>query len=208
MKSHALRSLLALSLFAASGTPVFAQEDSVEMRLRDALKNTMLQLRDAQTKVATLQATEMQSQATIADLTTKLDNLTKRAAEDQTVSEKAISDLNARVADRDKEIGGLRVELAKWQQAQTKAAELARNTEAKRSKLEQENILLQRRVEDQHRKNMEMHRIGKEILERYEKFGLGDALLAREPFVGTTKVKFQNLIQDYTDELSDQRTQQ
>jgi hypothetical protein len=42
-------------------------------------------------------------------------------------------------------------------------------------------------------------------LDRYEKFGLGDALTAREPFVGLTKVKFQNLVQDYQDKLSDQK---
>jgi hypothetical protein len=47
--------------------------------------------------------------------------------------------------------------------------------------------------------------LGKEILERYEKFGLGTALTAREPFVGTTRVRLQNLVQEYSDKLSEQR---
>lgn len=50
-----------------------------------------------------------------------------------------------------------------------------------------------------------MYQVGVEILNRYENFGLGDALLAREPFVGTTRVKFQNLIQQDQDQLTDSR---
>ena len=33
----------------------------------------------------------------------------------------------------------------------------------------------------------------------------GEALTAREPFVGVTRVKFENLIQDYQDKLADQK---
>jgi hypothetical protein len=50
-----------------------------------------------------------------------------------------------------------------------------------------------------------MHKIGMGILDRYEKFGLGDAILAREPFTAVQRVKFQNLIQDFSEELSDAR---
>jgi hypothetical protein len=44
-----------------------------------------------------------------------------------------------------------------------------------------------------------------EILDRYEKFGLGDAILAREPFTAAKRVKFQNLVQDLSDKLTDAR---
>ncbi len=44
-----------------------------------------------------------------------------------------------------------------------------------------------------------------DILTRYEKFGLGDALTAREPFTGITRVKLQSLFEDYQDKLVDQR---
>jgi hypothetical protein len=49
-----------------------------------------------------------------------------------------------------------------------------------------------------------MYRLGNEVLDRYAQFGLGTALAAREPFVGITKVKFQNLVQDYQNKLTDQ----
>jgi hypothetical protein len=51
-----------------------------------------------------------------------------------------------------------------------------------------------------------MYQAGMEILDRYEKFGLGDAILAREPFTATQRVKFQNLVQDLSDKLTDARS--
>jgi len=44
-----------------------------------------------------------------------------------------------------------------------------------------------------------------EILHRYENYGLGDAILAREPFTGIAKVKFETYIQDHADQLADQK---
>ncbi len=50
-----------------------------------------------------------------------------------------------------------------------------------------------------------MYKIGTEVLTRYENFGLGTALTAREPFTGSTRVRMQNLAQDLGDKLADQR---
>ena len=68
--------------------------------------------------------------------------------------------------------------------------------------------MLPRKGDDQQRKNRAMYQLGLEILKRYEHFGLGDAITAREPFVGTTRVKFENLIQDYGDKLAAQKINQ
>ena len=43
-----------------------------------------------------------------------------------------------------------------------------------------------------------------EILTRYQQFGLGQALAAREPFTGNAKVKLQNIVQDYGDKILNQ----
>jgi hypothetical protein len=42
-------------------------------------------------------------------------------------------------------------------------------------------------------------------LTRYEKFGLGQALSAREPFTGITRVKLESQVQDYEDKIADQK---
>ncbi len=60
-------------------------------------------------------------------------------------------------------------------------------------------------MDDQQRKNDALFAIGNEILSRYENFGLGNALANKEPFVGVTRVKFQNLIQSYQDKLIEQK---
>jgi hypothetical protein len=70
--------------------------------------------------------------------------------------------------------------------------------------LSEKVIDLERRVADQQVKNAAMYKVGMEVVSRYEKFGLGDALTSREPFIGITRVKFENLIQDYQDKLADQ----
>ena len=44
-----------------------------------------------------------------------------------------------------------------------------------------------------------------EILSRYEKFGLGTALTAREPFTGITRARLQSLVDEYDEKISAQR---
>jgi chromosome segregation ATPase len=175
----------------------------VEAKLREALRATMLQLRDTQGQLATLQAEAALKDQKLADLQARFDKLTKQAAADQDAAKIKISALETRVAERDAAIAQYKEALDKWKKAQAEAAALAASTEAKRAALAAKAISLQRTVDDQQAKNRKMYEIGTEILDRYEKFGLGDALLAREPFVGITRVKFENLIQDYSDALTD-----
>ena len=47
-----------------------------------------------------------------------------------------------------------------------------------------------------------MFRLANEVLDRYAQFGLGTAITAREPFVGITRTKFENLVQEYQQKLS------
>jgi chromosome segregation ATPase len=176
-----------------------------EQKLREGLKNTMLQLRDAQTQVSNLQATQAENEQKIQDLTAQLDKLTKQSAADKQAADKTIADLHSRVYDQELSLAKYKEALEKWKASYNQAAELARNTEAQRAKLANDLILLQRKYADAQTKNNEMFKLGNEVLTRYEKFGMGEALTAREPFIGTTRIKFQNLIQDYQDKLADQR---
>lgn len=180
------------------------QASSAESRLRDALKNSMLQLRTVTADRDNLQAqvTDLQSQKD--DLTAKVAALTKKMAGDQDANAKAIAVLKGQVSDQEDSIAALQHSLDQWKDSQRKAVAIATDTETKRAKLADLAIRLQRIVDDQKRKNDEMYRLGMEILDRYEKFGLGEALTAREPFVGTTRTKFETLVQDYEDKLTDQ----
>jgi uncharacterized coiled-coil protein SlyX len=195
---------LSASLLADSKVRAADQANSPEDRLRGMLRSTMLQLRDAQNQVATLQSAQTESEKAKKELSDRLDELTKQAAADKDAATKAIADLNAKVTDQNTLISQMKDALDKWKEAYNKAVELANTKEAQRAKFESQAIALQRRVEDDETKNLALYNLGKEVLSRYEKFGLGTAITAREPFVGITKVKLQNLVQDYSDKLLDQ----
>ena len=200
--------LLALTALAAA-LPLAAlradQPSPAELRLREALKSTMLQLRTAQNDLATAQAAQAEDDQKIKDLTAQADSLTKQAIADKDASDKAIADLTAKSNSQAAQLAAYKDALAKWEAGYKLAASVAKTKEADRLKLNSENIVLQRQVDDLQTKNSTLFQLGSEILTRYEKFGLGEALAAKEPFVGTTRVKLENQVQNYEDKLLDQK---
>ncbi|HEY2712927.1 MAG TPA: hypothetical protein VGI60_10460 [Chthoniobacterales bacterium] len=177
----------------ATGSLVKA-DPAAETKLREALRNTMLQLRTAQNDRAALQASQAENEAKLKQLTSQVESLTKRATE----AEKA-------GAEQQIQLEKFKEAVQKWEDAYKQAVELANSKEAARAKLAVDVIDLQHRVADQQSRNAAMFRTANEILTRYERFGLGDALAAKEPFVGVTRVKLENLVQDYEDKLADEK---
>jgi hypothetical protein len=182
-----------------------ADSNPAEAKLRESLRATMLQLRAAETERANLQAAQIELEQKNKTLTAQLESLTKQAAAERKESDRAIAEFKLKTDERELELAGLRDNLEKWKAAYKQAADLARKTDGERAKATEKAVLLERRVADQQRRNAEMFKLSTEILARYEKFGLGEALTAREPFVGITRVKFENLIQDYSDKIADQK---
>jgi chromosome segregation ATPase len=182
-----------------------ADQSATEAKLREGLRATMLQLRDAQNERAALQASQAAAEEKNAALTTELDNLKKLRASELEQADKSMAEQLAKAKAQEAEIAGLKEALAKWKAGYEEAASLAKAKENERAKLASRVILLDRQVADQQARNAEMYKIGREVLARYERFGLGTALTAREPFVGTTRVKLENLVQDYQDKLADQK---
>jgi hypothetical protein len=176
-----------------------------EAKLRENLRNTMLQLRTLQVERDALQAGKTVFEQEKQTLTQQLETLRKQQASDREASDKKQAALEAKLGDHETEITRLRAGLQTSTEAHKKAADLAAAKEGERAKLALQNIELQRQVADQRARNLKMYNIGNEILKRYENFGLGTALTAREPFVGTTRVKLENLVQDYQDKLAEQR---
>ena len=194
MRFHVSILLLVGAAYLGLTNMVFGADPATDNRMREMLRNTMLQLRSCETERATLQAEKAQADELSKSLTGEMKSVTAKSEKmEKTVEEQAAT------------LGKFKEAIAKWQAAYQQATDLAGNKEAERAKLAAKVIVLQRQVEDQDRKNAALFKIGSEILTRYEHFGLGDALSAKEPFVGITRVKMQNLVQDYRDELADQR---
>ncbi len=192
-------------LTAMTLTASAADQDAAEAKLREGLRNAMLQARSLQTERDTLQAEKTQLQAEMKAATERADALQKQLAADKDAADKAIADLKEKVENQVAQIVELKATLDKWKAAHAEVTGIAQKKEGERAKLAQEKIELERVVADQRRKNLGMYQVGTEILNRYEKFGLGTALTAREPFTGLMRVKLENLVQDYGDKLADQR---
>jgi chromosome segregation ATPase len=182
-----------------------AEQSPAEAKLRDTLRNTLLQLRAAHGERDTLEAEKAQLEQDKQAAINRLEALTKQAAAAQDAAAQKIATFEQKTAAQELEIARLNESLTKWKASQQEAVALAGKKEAERARLAQEAIELQRKVTDQQTRNFAMYKVGKEILTRYENFGLGTALTAREPFVGMTRVKLENLVQDGEDELTAQR---
>jgi len=197
------------SLFAAFllFTPPLlqAQEEEVMNKLREALRNTTLQLRTAQTQADENRLAKEKLEVEKEELLKKMEVMIAESIADQNAAEKARADLRGMIAKKETQIVQLNQALARWKAGYEEAAKIAREKEAAREKLSIKSIELQRKVDEYARNNMEMFKIATEILVRYENFGLGTAITSREPFVGVTRVKLQNLVQDYGDALANQR---
>ncbi|PTX95881.1 hypothetical protein DB345_08715 [Spartobacteria bacterium LR76] len=201
-KLLAILLLLSPALLHAAGAE---EGDPVVAKLREALRNTMLQMRDVQGQLANAQASQIASDAKVKELTAQNDKLTKQMIEDKNASTNTIAELNTRLEEQGVVIQKLNATVDQWKRGYNEATALAQKKEAERAKAAAQIIKLDRIVADQQIKNVQMYKVGTEILDRYEKFGLGEAILAREPFVGMTRAKFQTLMQDYQDKLVDQR---
>lgn len=202
-------SLLVTTAWLAIGSFVLAenpQPSAAETKLRETLRNTLLQLRNSENDKAVAQATLAEAEEKNKALAEQTEKMAKQLASDKTAADKALADSQGRIEERDKVIGEYRDTLEKAKAEIKRVADIANTKEAERAKLDEQNILLTRRVADQQTKNAAMFKIANEILARYEKFGLGEALTAREPFTGITRVKLQSLFEEYQDKLADQRT--
>ena len=196
--------MLAVLLIATVPSEAAEKADPAMQKMREAVKNSMIQLRDANAKLATAQAAQAETEDKLKELQGKLEELTKKSTAERKTANETIDDLRTKLANSELIGNHLTESLTKWKQGYAKLADYAKATEGKRAEFASKCILLERRIADQQVRNAEMYRLANEVLDRYAQFGLGTAISAREPFVGVTKVKFQNLVQDYQNKLTDQ----
>jgi chromosome segregation ATPase len=205
MPNIQMKKLLFFFLFPLALHAADSEQTAIETKLREGLRNTMLQLRDQQTKVAELQAVKVGDDAKIKSLEDQLKKTTKQAGDDKLVADKTIADQKDQLAAQDARNARQLEALAKWKDAYNKLVDQAKTIDAKRASLANDKIQLTRKVEDQQRRNLALYDLGKEVLKRYQHYGLGDAITAKEPFSGIAKVKLENYVQDKSDALADQK---
>jgi chromosome segregation ATPase len=200
------RTLALLTGCLFTTAPLFAegppQASPGELRMREQLKATMLQLRNAETERAALQAAQTERDQKIKKLEEQVAALTKQATDDKEAADKAAAKLAEEIAVKSADIARLNDLLVKSEDTGKKSAALLKKTEEQRAKLAAEAIQLQRTVTDQRAKNAKMYEAAEEVLSRYEKFSLGTAITAREPFAGITRARLQSYVDESDAKLS------
>ena len=184
---------IAILLFATFG----AKAD--DARLKETLRTLTLRLRSAETERNNLLSEKAQFEQEKKTLTAKVDSLSKENKADK----QQLDELSKKSDEQDKQLTDTKESLDKWKSAYDQLSTAAKKVDAERSKYASEAVILKRKLDDRERKNLELYKLGGEVLTRYEKFGLGDALAAREPFTGIARVKLETLVQDYKDRLAD-----
>ena len=193
MKTKTLSRLLTVGIAVSLVTTASADD----ARLKEMLRTLTGRLRSAETERNTLLSDKAQLEQEKKTLSSKVDALNKQVAADKA----QLDTLEA----KQKELDDTKESLGKWKAAYEQIQTAVQKSEAERAKLASESIILKRKVEDRERKNLELYKTANEVLTRYEKFGLGEAVSAREPFTGITRVKLQNQVQDYEDKIADNK---
>jgi hypothetical protein len=210
--SETCRSLVVviLSLCCATSLSLAAapQGDDGGARLRAALRTATAQVRDLQDQNAALVAKQSEAERDRMALAQKLvedervlDALRKQVQAGDAASLQVNAQLEAQKANLTASDAAYRDNLTKWQAAYNEAADSARARDAEAMRLD--GLLMQSLGRSQacEAKNMELYKLGKEVLDVYDRQDLLASLSAREPFTKLKRVQLENLIQDYEDKL-------
>ena len=187
---------LIIGVMLVSALAVQAQEQDPEAKFREALRSTMMQLRDAQAKTAEMEAASVQAQMEADKAKKQVASLQSQMIEERNASANQITELRAAVEQRNDRITGFEAQVAKWEKDYAVMVEKARKAEFANAQAKARIATLERTVQEQQIKNIELKQTAEEILDRYAGTSLGTSVLAREPFIGVTRAKLQTLMQD------------
>ena len=199
-------------LFILTAFPALAAEEAdpamaALKRMRDQLRTIMLQQQKTEAERAALAAEKVTLEEKVSTLDANLKKLAKESNLQKETDTKAIADLQDKAAKQAAEIVRLQESLAAWKKGHAEVVDAAKKIDAQRAEHAARAILAERKLADANRKNLDLYNIGHEILAKYEGFGLGTAITAREPFTRTMKVKLENYLQDFGDKLQDGKIQ-
>jgi chromosome segregation ATPase len=205
MRRRLIQLFLVAAVFCFPSWESSAASSDNEARLRESLRSVTIQLRALEDERAVLQAKQMESGKEVESLRKQVEELKQQLAESAKKAdyERAVGEFNRRLSAQNETISNLGETLEKWKGAYNEAVLLARSKEAERGQLAIQLESMTKQVALYKEKNAELFKIGTEILNRYAGMGIGEAMTAREPFIGYKRVQLQNIVQDYQDKLLD-----
>ncbi|HEY1614394.1 MAG TPA: hypothetical protein VGF97_11955 [Rhizomicrobium sp.] len=192
MKGIASACLGFVALVTLASAPAGAQ--TLEDKLRDQLRSTINQLHQAQDDQAALQAQKAATEQERDALKTQLAAAKAKLA-------------HARPQRDTGETQALQAEVTQYKSAVSDATTKAQQAQADHDKLRAQLADTQKKIGACEDKNTALLKLGKDILDAYQQFDIGDAIGANEPFIGLKRVELENLAQGFGDRLYDGKYQ-
>ncbi|WP_034303724.1 hypothetical protein [Herbaspirillum sp. RV1423] len=203
------RAALCAAMIIAASAVQAQQGQSMEERLRNQLRITTSQLQEAQNELAVLK--EGRTAPAVG-----APNAKSAAAPDADSVKKELAEVRAQLAserrtrEKNQDASQAALEKANAQVAQYKNAydellKLARAAETERQRLAQEEKTQQTAVTQCEAKNAQLYAVGQEILQAYETMDIGTIMSVRQPFAAQSRVKYEQIAQQYGDKLYEGR---
>jgi hypothetical protein len=204
MKTTLHRAAFASAMVAGCMTALFgptpAAAQSIEDKLRTQLRTTAQQLRELQDAQAQVQSdkttAEQQRDQALANLKATQGELeaAKGKSGAQVAAERALA---AEKAGRAQDAQ----QLAKYKSAYEELLALSKSREAEQARLQTAQKASATQVQTCEAKNVRLYAVGHEVLDAYEHLDLATYLKSREPFAQQARVKYDQIAQDYGDQL-------
>ena len=193
-----MRRPISLLLPLLLAVPCLVQaQGALDTRLRDQLRQTILELRQLQDENAQLKAKANSAPAAPAadpDTTQRLKRALAEAGR-----------LGNQEAERARELDDARKQIAELTRRLDSATADGRTAQAREQRLNADLAAVRSTVSTCESHNGQLADLGRELLERYHDRGFTDVLLDREPLLGVHRVRFETLVQTYEGRLREQR---
>src|SRR6187402_2057182 len=193
------RTLIALVLLAVFPAAQ-AQTASLESRMRDQLRETRTQLQELQAQQSTWAAEKAALEKERDAAKQEAETARARMAA-PTVSPETTRELAAERQRR--EAAEASLQRNKSDAESTSVA--LRTAEAERSRLSKELEFSHSQVDACTARNVQMYRVGQEVIAAYENIDTTDIVSSRQPFAAKSRVKLENAAQSFGDKLYEQR---
>jgi hypothetical protein len=187
--------LIIMAGLAVAGGASAQQQEDPQARLRAALRDATVRIRQLEDENATLQAKQAEldrdRQAAVQKASQsdkELQGLRGHAASDQQAQQQA--------SEAQKET------LAKWEAAYKDAATIAQTRDADAKNMEAALVALREKDRLAEEENDKLFKLGQELIDLYQNKSMLDAL-GDEPVTKLKRVEYENVVQDYQDKLRD-----
>jgi chromosome segregation ATPase len=194
------RTLIALALLAVLPA-AHAQTASLESRIRD-------QLREARTQLQDLQAQQSQWASEKAALEKERDDAKKEAETARTAAKNTTGtspDTSRALAAERQKREAAEAELQRGKADAGSTAVALRTAETERARLAKELDTAKGQVDACTARNVQMYRVGQDVISAYENIDMSDVVASRQPFAAKARAKLENAAQSFGDKLYEQR---